>query len=65
MDQEKIGFSFSSYTDYKPKYDEMGYYKAYFSKEKIENFRYWSFPEVKQELENIVSYYKICDPVSI
>ena len=53
MDREKLGFSFSKYNDYKPKYEEMGYYKPYFKNERIEQFKYWSFPEVKSELEYI------------
>ena len=64
MDDNKLGFGFGQYNDYKPKYEELGYYKQYFSKEKIENFTYWSFPDVKNELEKIASYYKMGEPVS-
>lgn len=64
INEDKLGFGFGTYNDYKPKYDELGYYKCYFSKDKIENFKYWAFPEVKNELEKIASYYKMGEPIS-
>lgn len=64
MRENRLGFSFSIYTDYKPRYEELGYYKEYFDQEKIENFRYWTFPEVKIELEKIATYYKSGEAVS-
>jgi hypothetical protein len=64
MNENELCFGFATYEDYKPRYEELGYYKKYFSEEKIENFKYWSFLEVKIELEKIASYYKIGDSIS-
>ena len=64
MTENTLGFGFATYRDYKPKYDELKYYKNYFSSEKIENLKYWTFPEIKIELEKIASYYKTCEPIS-
>ena len=64
MTENTLGFGFATYKDYKPKYDELKYYKNYFSEEKIENLKYWTFPEIKIELEKIAGYYKTCEPIS-
>lgn len=64
MTENTLGFGFATYRDYKPKYDELKYYKNYFSSEKIENLKYWTFPEIKTELEKIAGYYKTCEPIS-
>ena len=64
MTENTLGFGFATYRDYKPKYDELKYYKNYFSSEKIENLKYWTFPEIKIELEKIAGYYKTCEPIS-
>jgi hypothetical protein len=52
-----LGFSFSGFYDYKPKYFELGYYSSHLSKNLINDLKYWTFPEVRDEIEKMAFLY--------